>query len=106
MKHLRVYYNPDIFKHREEYNYLHYSSFKLGDKICFLGIRYYFQIWYYLKLDTKTIYTIENVEHNGYMSYIKFIGIEDIFDAWCFERATIKQIRKQKLNILNESSNL
>ena len=91
-----VKYKDEIFKYRiNKFS----DQFKKGDKIKFIGIDFFSQIYYYLKLDTETIYEIENIERNMCTNF-KLIGIEDIFYWGSFNHASLKEIRKEKLNAL------
>jgi len=84
---------------------LYFYDFYIGDKVKFIGINYFWQLHYYLSLDTETIYEIVNIIDHGYYTCLEFAGFGDEFFYNSFRLATIKEIRKEKLTILQSYDN-
>jgi len=77
-----------------------FYDFHIGDNVKFIGINYFWQLFYYLFLDTETTYKINDIIYSTYYISLKFDEFDDIFFYDSFRSATLKEIRKEKLNIL------
>ena len=68
----------------------------IGDKVKFRGINYFWQLYYYLLLDTETIYEISDIlTTTKVTSTFKLVGVEDEFLYDSFRFATVKEIYKK-----------